>query len=197
MGRLVKIKEKVLHPGNDLSHEVDFSSMTNGTTMMKNSMTTLTIEADEDSDEEEKDHRLSNKHRVHDYHKEVEYNREDNQNQPKGMVKNYSSEVVYDSYAASQKQDTSSLPNNNKNPKNTSDSMSTTRPLNNMNMALSDQLKAVIEENKAKYKDYENYMNTNTEQINKKEPEPQMVDPNKNMINLENILLIEEKLKQI
>lgn len=51
MDRLVKIKEKVLNPGSDMSHDVDFSSMThfsqsitNGTAALKNSMATLSVD---------------------------------------------------------------------------------------------------------------------------------------------------------
>jgi hypothetical protein len=54
MDRLVKIKEKILNPGSDMSHDVDFSSMThysrsmtNGTAAMKDSIAILSMDQGE------------------------------------------------------------------------------------------------------------------------------------------------------
>lgn len=80
MDRLVKIKEKILNTGNDISHDVNFSSITNGT-VMKNSMTTLTMEDKEDSDEEIK----SQKNKENEYSNRVNYNQPENK-----MIKNFS-----------------------------------------------------------------------------------------------------------
>lgn len=70
--------------------------------------------------------------------------------------------------------------------------MAITQKISN-NMALSDQLRAVVEENKAQNMEYQNYVNTNNAIANNES----IQDPNKNMINLENILIIEQKLRQI
>jgi Dullard-like phosphatase family protein len=71
------------------------------------------------------------------------------------------------------------------------ESMSTTKP-GIQNMVISEHLKAVIEENKKELNEYQNYLNTN-----RIVDEVAPVDPNKNMINLENVLIIEKKINEI
>lgn len=215
MGRLVKIKEKVLNPGSDHSHEVDFSSITNGSGNKENSITTLTMEDNDDEpmvNQQQDDSKVSSN-----YPKEVQYVPH------KGMVKNYSSEVVYDPNGSVQQ--TSQKPQIVQKQENGPDtgrfghneSLSKTIKHANNNMAITEHLKDVInheknspvdiprppkhatnEETKAKneYKSdnvYQNYIDTNTKPQQPQQPQQQ----NNNMINLENILMIEEKLKQL
>lgn len=180
MDRLVKIKEKILNPGSDMSHEVDFSSShftqsITGTRVMKDSMASLSME--QGSDEEDN-------YAPKAYSKEVYYNsakpvQTKNQNMPKTKSRERfeyhpAREEVY-------------------NPVET-DSMSITRP-GIQNMVISDHLKAVIEEEKKQVhtpQDLNDFVNSNTNIASQDQ-----YDPNKNMINLENILIIEKKIGEI
>lgn len=183
MDRLVKIKEKVLHPGSDMSHDVDFSSMThfsvtNGTNAMKNSVATLSIdnrENDEDNDYEDY------KNASHDISKEIEYqysqkvlNNKDKKaiSQKKNEPKDRYAVQKIDEDAYEYVVSSSTVPSKNAN-------------LNKVPSQAS-------EEQKFSTKDLHEYVNSNN-----LAGDLSANDPNKNMINLENILIIEKKISEI
>lgn len=191
MGRLVKIKEKVLNPGSETSHNVDFSSMThysqsmtNGTAVMKDSIASLTIDNRGDEDEEElEDYNPVSKNMS----KEIEY-----QNSQK-LIKNYSNPAMQNKHADSKETFDYQPTREEVYDPRVLESMSTAKPMHN-NMALPENLRAAAEQNYTpnQVKEYNEYMNTNNMGAQMEQP-----DPNKNMINLENILIIEKKLTEI
>lgn len=177
MDRLVKIKEKILNPGSDMSHDVNFSSMTNGT-IMKDSMAALSIDQGQDSPQDFLNASRSVSH-------EVEYLQNNRSNKYPKMNKESKSKERFEYHEAKEEV---------YNPK-LAESLSTTRPGIN-NMVISEQLKAVIEENKKEKGDLNDYVNKNFDNNVMHEP-TDSYDPNKNMINLENILIIEKKINEI
>jgi hypothetical protein len=177
MDRLVKIKEKILNPGSDMSHDVNFSSITNGT-IMKDSMATLSIDQGQDSPQDFLNASRSVSH-------EVEYLQNNRNNKYPKMNKDNKSKERFEYHEAKEEV---------YNPK-LAESLSTTRP-GIHNMVISEQLKAVIEENKKDKGDLNDYVNKNFDKNSIHEP-TDSYDPNKNMINLENILIIEKKINEI
>lgn len=187
MDRLVKIKEKILNPGSDMSHDIDFSSTSkfsrsiNGTNVMKDSIASLSM--DQGSDEEEEDHKVISKNPS----REIHYN------ESHEMLKNYSHPSIRNKGTVSRER-FEYYPAREEVYEPKDDSMSVTKQ-GIQNMAISDHLKAVIEENKRNVQaeqDMQNYVNSNNI-----DAQNDLNDPNKNMINLENILIIEKKISEI
>jgi hypothetical protein len=178
MDRLVKIKEKILNPGSDMSHDVNFSSITNGT-IMKDSMATLSMDQGQDSPQDflNASRSICNEIEYNHNHRNNNKNSINDKNSKTGERFEYhqANEEVYDPQMV--------------------ESMSTTKP-GIHNMVISEQLKAVIEENKRDGGDLNDYVNRNFDQNLGHEP-TDSYDPNKNMINLENILIIEKKINEI
>lgn len=186
MDRLVKIKEKILNPGSDMSHEVDFSSTSkfsrsmNGTNVMKDSIASLSM--DQGSDEDEEDDKVISKNAS----KEIHYN------DSHEMIKNYSNPSIRNKDTVSRER-FEYYPAREEVYEPKDDSMSVTKH-GIQNMVISEHLKAVIEENKRTVQaeqDMQNYVNSNNIDA---QNDPN--DPNKNMINLENILIIEKKISE-
>jgi Dullard-like phosphatase family protein len=185
MDRLVKIKEKILNPGSDMSHDVDFSSMThysrsmtNGTHMMKDSMATLSFDNGEGDDADEFENASKN------ISKEIHYNGSQK------MLKNSSQPYIRSKQAESRERFEYYQQKDEHDPRIV-ESMSTTK-LGVNNMVISEHLKTVIEENKKSTQDLHDYVNTHNAM-----DDMNAADPNKNMINLENILIIEKKIREI
>lgn len=182
MDRLVKIKEKVLNIGGDMSHDVDFSSMThysrsmtNGDGVMKDSMATLSMDQGEDD--------------IRDFHnasmdisKEIQYNGSEK------LLRNYNDQPEMNNQQK-RKTEYQDAAEEVYDPK-LAESLSTTKP-GVQNMVISEHLQNVIDQKK-NVEDYQNYINSNN-----LAKEPDMNDPDKNMINLENILIIDKKLGEI
>jgi len=185
MDRLVKIKEKILKPMGDFSHDVDFSSMThysrsmtNGDGVLKDSIATLSMDNGEDDNLEDFNDISKS------ISKEIEFNN------TKKMEKNCSKKTINSKNTKSRERFEYYQANEEVFDPKVMDSVETTRPGMN-NMVISEHLKHVIEENKNIAKDLEDYVNKD---IKGKED---VQDPNKNMINLENILIIEKKIGEI
>lgn len=182
MDRLVKIKEKVLHPGSDMSHDVDFSSMThfsitNGTTVMKNSVATLSIDNrgnDEDNDYEDF------KNASHDISKEIEYQ------YSQKLLHNKSNKIIANNIDSNDKFKHIS---DNEEVKEHQINENVIQTKNANSNKVSTQYK---EEQKVSTKDLHDYVNSNNLMS-----DMMANDPNKNMINLENILIIEKKIGEI
>ena len=177
MDRLVKIKEKILHPGSDMSHDVDFSSMThfsvtNGTTVMKNSVATLSIDNrgnDEDNDYEDF------KNASHDISKEIEYQ--------------YSQKLLRDKSNQLLNKNVESKERHKYNPSNEElkEENIIEKIIQSKNANLNKISTQNIEEHRISTKDLHDYVNSNN-----LVSDMLANDPNKNMINLENILIIEK-----
>ena len=174
--------KKNLNPAEDMSHDVDFSSMTHdskiggkGDGVFKDSNVTLSMDHDEDDNLED----------FNNISREIQFN------ESRKMLKNYSKKSIESkNMKSNEKFEYYQAKEEVYDPKMI-DSISTTKA-GIQNMVISDQIKAVIEENKKKEsQDLENYVNREIM------PEKEQPDPNKNMINLENILIIEKKISEI
>jgi hypothetical protein len=185
MDRLVKIKKKVLNPTGDNTHDFDFSSMAHysksmtGDGQFKDSIATLSMDHQEDDPEDFKNasRNISKEilfnsagQAVRDYkenllrERDVKYS--SNTNNTKSREKfeyHQSNEEVFD-------------------PK-VMDSVTTIRA-GVHNMVVSDQIHKEIEEKKTKVVDYKQHG------VDKIDQPSEVPDPNKNMINLENIIII-------
>lgn len=186
MDRLVKIKEKILKPMGDISHDVDFSSMThysrsmtNGDGVFKDSVATLSMDNEEDDPE---DFNNASKN----ISREIHFNAHGK------VVKDYSKNSLNSNNTKSRERFEYHNGNEEIFDPKVMDSVSTTRP-GMHNVVVSDHLQNAIEERKipTPVNEYQDYVNNDLQQ------NAEIQDPNKNMINLENIIIIEKKISEI